>query len=135
MSDQLKDEAAMLAHAGTIATMKTPPYNIYLNGNLGAGKTTWTRGFLAALGHQGPVKSPTYTIVEPYILGNITVYHFDLYRIGDPEELYYLGIEDYFGDNAFCLVEWPEKGAGILPAADLNLQIDIHGEQRILREV
>ena len=104
---------------------------IYLQGELGAGKTTLVRGFLRALDYQDKVKSPTYTLVEPYQLGTHSIFHFDLYRINDPLELEAIGIRDYLDGTGICLVEWPEKAQDFLPGPDILFQITIqdHGRQ------
>lgn len=105
---------------------------LYLQGDLGTGKTTLVRGFLRQLGYQGIVKSPTYTLVEPYQLNDLQVYHFDFYRIDAPQELLAIGIHDYFDDRATCLVEWPERGGKLLQAPCVYINISHEGAARRL---
>lgn len=132
MSLSLYDEAQMLGFAKQIAPILAEGGVFFLEGTLGAGKTTFSRGLIQALGHQGAVKSPTYTLVEVYDLPLVQVCHFDLYRLGDAQELEFIGIRDYLEEQSLCLVEWAEKGAGVLPAPDLILLIEDLGLGRRL---
>ncbi|WP_109079303.1 tRNA (adenosine(37)-N6)-threonylcarbamoyltransferase complex ATPase subunit type 1 TsaE [Aggregatibacter kilianii] len=127
-SQYIPDENAMCAFGAKLieaiyAVPNEQGVALYLNGDLGAGKTTLSRGMIQALGYQSKVKSPTYTLVEEYKFSGKTVYHFDLYRLTDPEELEFMGIRDYFAPNTLCLIEWAEKGAGMLMKADLLVNI------------
>ena len=122
---QAATDAETQALGASLGRALTAGAVIYLHGTLGAGKTTFVRGLLRGLGFQDKVKSPTYTIVEPYETEKFDVYHFDLYRLIKPDELRQIGLEDYFTKHSVCLIEWPEKGAPLLPAADLTCYFDI----------
>ncbi|MGB0846469.1 MAG: tRNA (adenosine(37)-N6)-threonylcarbamoyltransferase complex ATPase subunit type 1 TsaE [Thiolinea sp.] len=123
-------EEKMLAFGAALARWLPGQGVITLEGDLGAGKTTLVRGLLTELGHTGVVKSPTYTLVEPYHLNGRDIYHFDLYRLGAPDELEYMGFRDYFNENSLCLLEWPEKGGDFVPLPDVSLRISIINEAR-----
>jgi len=158
------DESMMIQFGDCLAKEVSPGCIIHLDGDLGTGKTTLVRGFLRALGHQEAVKSPTFTIVEPYTIENnklynynkltqsvqvssddlnndalndnllkkndIKIYHFDLYRLEDPEELEYMGIRDYLDEYSIALIEWPDKGYGVLPKADIIIKINYQEQGR-----
>ena len=127
----LRTESELEALAAQLARHVGPDLIIYLRGALGAGKTTFARGFLRGLGYEGIVKSPTYTLVEPYSFdSNLICYHFDLYRLADPEELEFTGARDYFNASSICLIEWPEKAAGFLAKADIDCKLEHHAQGR-----
>lgn len=130
MTRFLPDEAATLEFGAALWRAVAGGGLIFLSGNLGAGKTTLARGLLRAAGVSGAVKSPTYTLVEEYRLQGRMLYHFDLYRLASAEELEWMGIRDYLESDALCLIEWPERGAGILPEADLHLYLEPQAEGR-----
>lgn len=133
MTKQRFDSESTLQQYGEqLAARLTAPSVVYLRGELGAGKTTLVRGILRGLGYHGKVKSPTYTLVESYQLKSQTVYHFDLYRLNDPEELEHMGFRDYLQDAAIILIEWPEKAEGFLPPLDLEITITIDKDDRLV---
>lgn len=119
--------AAMERLGADILAKHASPLRVYLEGDLGAGKTTLVRGALRALGHRGPVKSPTYTLIEPYEAGGQRLYHLDLYRLSDPGELEYLGLRELLAEPAWVFIEWPERGRPWLPPADLTVRIAVTG--------
>jgi tRNA threonylcarbamoyladenosine biosynthesis protein TsaE len=127
---ELSDEVSQLTFGARLARIFTPGMVVFLRGDLGVGKTTLCRGIINGMGFEGNVKSPTYTLVEPYELADRRVYHFDLYRLGEPTELEYMGCRDYFDEHSICLVEWPERGDGVLPAPDLALDVEVRGRGR-----
>ncbi|HEY9030770.1 MAG TPA: tRNA (adenosine(37)-N6)-threonylcarbamoyltransferase complex ATPase subunit type 1 TsaE [Kangiella sp.] len=126
----LSDESQTVLMGQKLAACIKAPMTIYFKGELGAGKTTLVRGILRGLGYQGATKSPTYTLVEPYELLDVTIYHFDLYRLSDPEELEFIGIREYQQPDSFMLIEWPDKGKGMIPKPDLVIELDYNNEGR-----
>lgn len=129
----LPDENATLALGAALAQVLAPGLIIRLEGDLGAGKTTLVRGLLRALNYQGRVKSPTYTLVEVHEVSGLNLYHFDFYRLNQPEEYLDAGLDEYFAGNGVCLVEWPEKAGAYLPSADLRVDLGLAGEGRCAR--
>lgn len=129
----LADEAATLAVGAALARISEGRGLFTLQGNLGSGKTTLSRGLIQALGHKGAVKSPTYTLVEPYELPSGHILHYDLYRLNDPEELHFLGVRDFLDADTLTLVEWPERGESWLPPPDLALNLSVEAGGRRLR--
>ena len=122
----LPHDAAQQAFGAALARSAPTRALVFLDGDLGAGKTTLVRGYLRELGYVGAVRSPTYTLIEPYASGGASVWHLDLYRLGDAEELEYLGLRDLLAEDAVLLIEWPERGAGWLPEPDLRVQLQVH---------
>lgn len=132
--DFLKDEAGTQALGVALARVLAPGLSIHLHGDLGAGKTFLTRALLHAAGFEGRVKSPTYTLVEPYpitLAGKpVELLHFDLYRMGSPEEFIDAGFREHFGAATVCVVEWPEQAAGVIPPADIDVYLSAEGAGR-----
>jgi len=126
----LADEPATAAFGALLAPLLRPGMVIYLDGDLGAGKTALVRSMLRALGHAGPVKSPTYSLVEVYVISSLYWYHFDFYRFNQPEEFIDAGLGEYFRSDSVCLVEWPEKAASCVPPADLIVSLRCEGSGR-----
>lgn len=127
----LTDEDATLALGERLATHLASPQVIFLRGELGVGKTTLSRGFLRGAGHTGSVKSPTYTLIESYDdIADGPIFHFDLYRLGDAQELDYLGLGDYLSTGGTLLIEWPERAANQLPSPTLDITLSVSGSGR-----
>ena len=132
--DFLKDEQGMQALGAALARILAPGLSLHVHGDLGAGKTFLTRSLLHAAGYEGRVKSPTYTLVEPYAITlrgrTVELMHFDLYRMGSPEEFIEAGFREHFGADKVCVVEWPEQAAGLIPRADIDVFLAVEGEGR-----
>jgi tRNA threonylcarbamoyladenosine biosynthesis protein TsaE len=132
MKIEIRGETAQEALGQLLAGLLRPPLILWLEGDLGTGKTTLTRGILRGLGHGGAVRSPTFTLLESYELGPRRLYHLDLYRLGDPEELEYLGLRDLLERDSILIVEWPRRGGRVLPEADVEIRFDYRAEARVL---
>ena len=135
LTRRVQSEAQTLALGAALGRALGPGLLVFLSGVLGAGKTTFARGVLRGLGYAGKVKSPSFTLVELYELSSLYLYHFDFYRLDNPGSWLDAGLREYFGSDAVCLVEWPEKAAGTLPAPDIEIAIALAGEARDVRLV
>jgi len=129
----LPDEAATLALGGALAAGAAGGRTLHLRGELGAGKTTLARGLLRALGVAGRIKSPTYSLVEPYTVSSLNLYHFDFYRVKNAAEWLSSGFREYFNARSLCIVEWPERAGASLPAPDLEVSLSFSGNGRNAR--
>jgi tRNA threonylcarbamoyladenosine biosynthesis protein TsaE len=130
LTRELAGETATRALGAALAPGLRAGMVIFLHGELGAGKTTFARGVLGALGVTDRVKSPTYTLVEPYTVSSLYLYHFDFYRLKYPDEWVDAGLREHFNGDAICLVEWPEKAAGQLPTPDVTIEMAVTGNGR-----
>ncbi|MCX7094527.1 MAG: tRNA (adenosine(37)-N6)-threonylcarbamoyltransferase complex ATPase subunit type 1 TsaE [Methylobacter sp.] len=130
MKAYLEDTAATERFGAKLWAALPSKCLIFLHGDLGAGKTTLVRGVLRAAGYTGAVKSPTYTLVEEYTIDGRKLFHFDLYRVADPEELEWIGIRDYFEQDCICFIEWPDRGKGFLPEPDMTINLAADGAGR-----
>ena len=129
----LDNEVATLDCGDKFSRIMTNGLVVYLHGDLGAGKTTFVRGVLHSLGHVGKVKSPTYTLVEPYTIFNYNIYHFDLYRFIDEEEWDAAGFRDYFNAQSICMIEWPDKAENVLPDPDIHVHLSHYQNARKIK--
>ena len=127
---RLKNEGETIRFGMILGEFLLGGGRVYIKGSLGAGKTTLCRGVLRTFGFSGAVKSPTFTLIEPYELSSGTIYHFDLYRLTDPDELEYIGLEEYFQCGNLCLVEWPEQAGQKLPSADIEIELILKDKAR-----
>jgi tRNA threonylcarbamoyladenosine biosynthesis protein TsaE len=129
----LSDPQATEALGAALAAGALPGRVLHLRGELGSGKTTVVRGALRALGYRGHVKSPTYAVVEPYEVSRLHLYHFDFYRLKEPDEWLSSGFREYFSPQSVCFVEWPERAGDTLPPPDLELRLEMAGTRRRAR--
>ncbi|HEX5393679.1 MAG TPA: tRNA (adenosine(37)-N6)-threonylcarbamoyltransferase complex ATPase subunit type 1 TsaE [Rhodocyclaceae bacterium] len=133
LSLDLADEAATKSFGAALGAVLQVGDVVTLEGDLGAGKTTLVRGLLEGLGYTGKVKSPTYALVEPHAVSGLNLYHFDFYRLNQPEEYLEAGLDEYFSGQGICLVEWPDKAAPYLPEPDLRVELAVLGDGRKAR--
>lgn len=130
LTTHLNNENDTSSLGAALAAALSPGLRIWLNGDLGSGKTTLTRGLLRQLGYTGKVKSPTYTLIEPYVVSRLNLYHFDFYRLNSPEEYLDAGLEEYFEGPGVCIIEWPQQATPYLPEPDFEILIEREGEGR-----
>ena len=128
----LADEKDTETLGSGLAAVLSPGLQIWLEGNLGMGKTTLTRGVLRGLGHEGKVKSPTYTLIEPYVVSRLDLYHFDFYRFNSPDEYLDAGLDEYFAGEGVCMVEWPDKALPHLPSPDVEIRLEARENGRFV---